>query len=80
MSDKQISVVLEAVQSGAATSTEVSSLTGLSVPAASSYLSQLYELGMITRERGMVRFAVRGHSSYRYSPAVSQNRDTARMA
>jgi hypothetical protein len=58
---KQIVRVLEAVQAGCRTSTEVSATTGLSVKTCSAWLSELALAGVVQR-RGRVRFGSRGWS------------------
>lgn len=65
---KQIVKVYYAVRLGFETSREVADVTGLSLPAASSYLSELYAIGMLDRDLDWWgKMGKRGPLSFRYS-------------
>ncbi len=63
----QRQIVLDAVNAGATTSTQIAAWTGWNVGTCSAWLSSLHQLGAIIRLREKVRFNSRGSASFEYT-------------
>jgi hypothetical protein len=69
-SEKQIILVLNAVNSGCQMSHEIADLTGLSRAHCASYLAVLADDGLIRRTHTFALELTKGHPFHRYGPAL----------